>query len=560
MAADLAIRGGHVVDGSGQPAYRADVGVAGGRVVEIGPTVHADEELDASGRLVVPGFIDIHTHYDPQVVWDPLLTPSCWHGVTSVVAGNCGYSIVPTRQEHRATLLRTLDKVEDMRLATLEEGLDWSFVSYGEYLATIAARGCALNFGGYVGHTPVRLFVMGEEAYERAATDDEVAAMRSVVADSIRAGALGFSSDRAGFHLGDGGRPVPSIVAAQEEVEALIGVIGEIAQGTAHVAPGENYRWVYDLQRRVGRRINWSSILTYPAAAASSRADYRTKLADHLRARGAGSDVWVQVTCRPITQDVIMREPTPFYAMAAFAELVACPEARRPALFADPEWRGRAAADIDRTGLLATRWGSMPITQSPAHPELVGVPVGSIAAARGCSPWDALCDLALEDGLLTRFAVTFANDDAEGVTSLLQADGCIMGLSDAGAHVGQICDAVMPTDFLAHWVRDRAVMSVEAGVRKLTGELADVIGLDRGYVRVGAPADLVVLDIDRLTPGPIRRVRDMPAGGERLIADEPVGLDAVLVNGVPIRREGVDVTGALPRLPGTVLRSSPPPG
>jgi N-acyl-D-amino-acid deacylase len=557
--ADLAIRGGMVVDGTGAPPYRADVGITEGRIVAIDTTITADDEIDATGRLVTPGFIDIHTHYDPQVLWDPMLSPSCWHGVTSVVAGNCGYSIVPTRPEHRGTLLRTLDKVEDMRLATLEAGVDWTFESYAEYLATIGSRGCAINFGGYVGHTPVRLFVMGEEAYEREATENEVGAMRRLVAESIRGGALGFSSDRGGFHLGDGGRPVPSIVASQAEVEALMMVTGEIDQGTVHMAPGENYSWVYELQRRLGRRINWSSILTYPSAASSSRADYRTKLAAHLQARAAGADVWVQVTCRPITQEISMIEPTAFYAMPAFAELVALSHEQRPALYADRGWRARASADIDRTGLLTTRWASMPITESPSHPELVGVPVASVAAVRGCSPWDALCDIALDDGLGTRFSITFANDDVEGVTSLLQGDGCIMGLSDAGAHVGQICDAVMPTDFLASWVRDRAVMPVEQGIRKLTGEIADVIGLDRGYLRVGAPADLVVLDLEALSPGPTRRVKDMPAGGERLIADQPRGLEAVVVNGLPIRRDGSPTVDDLARLPGTILRSSPGP-
>jgi N-acyl-D-amino-acid deacylase len=556
---ELAIRGGLVVDGSGRPPYRADGGVVAGRVIAIAEDLRAGDEIDATGRLVAPGFIDVHTHYDPQVVWDATLSPSCWHGVTSVVAGNCGYSIVPTRPEHRGTLLRTLDKVEDMRLATLEAGVTWTFESYGDYLGVLASRGCAINFGGYVGHTPVRLHAMGEAAYERTATADELTAMRRLVAESIRGGALGFSTDRGGFHLGDGGRPVPSAVASQDEVDALIMVTGEIDQGTAHVAPGENYRWVYDLQRRLRRRINWSSILTYPAAASSSRADYRTKLADHLHARAQGSDVWVQVTCRPITQEITMLEPTAFYVMPAFADLVSLPNDQRAGLYANPAWRARAGADIDRTGLLASRWGAMPITESPSHPELVGVTLAAIAAARGCRPWDALCDIAVDDGLLTRCSITFANDDVDGVTALLQGDGCIMGLSDAGAHVGQICDAVMPTDFLANWVRDRGVMPVEQGIRKLTGELADVVGLDRGYIREGGPADIVVLDLERLAPGPIRRVRDMPGGGERLIADEPRGLDAVLVNGVPIRLDGSPVVEDPPRLPGSILRSAPGP-
>ena len=243
---DIAIRGGTVVDGTGAPARRADVGIRDGRVFEIDGSVRGAEEIDASGRLVVPGFVDIHTHYDAQVLWDPALEPSSHQGVTSVVAGNCGYSIAPTKERDRASLMRTLDKVEDMRLATLEAGVSWDFESYGEYLDLIESRGLGIHFGGYVGHTPVRLYVMGDDAYEREATEAEIEEMKRIVADSIRAGALGFSSDRAGFHLGDGGRPVPSVVASQAEVEALLGVAGEIGQGVLHVAAGENFDWVYD--------------------------------------------------------------------------------------------------------------------------------------------------------------------------------------------------------------------------------------------------------------------------------------------------------------------------
>ncbi len=556
MSLEIAIRGGTVVDGTGGPSRRADVGIAGGRIVAIDSTVEASTEIDASGRLVCPGFIDCHTHYDPQVLWDPWLSPSCWHGVTSVVAGSCGYSIAPTKASDRASLIRTLDKVEDMRVATLEAGVNWDFETYGEYLDVIRRRGLAVNFGGYVGHTAVRLYVMGQDAYEREATPEEMDRMKAAVAEAIVGGALGFSTDRAGFHLGDGGRPVPSIVATQAETEALIGVTAEIGRGVIHVAPGENYRWVYDLQPKLGRPLNWSSILTYPAAA-TSRTDYRTKLADHLAGRAAGADVWVQVTCRPITQHVTMIEPTSFYTMGSFKELVALAHEDRPALYADPGWRARVQSDLDAGGLLASRWDTLAVVESPHQPELEGSTVGRVAAQRGCSPWDAMCDIALADGLMTRFEITFANDEVDGVTALMQAEGAVMGLSDAGAHVGQICDAVMPTDFLSRWVRDRRVMSPEAGIHKLTGELATMLGLapDRGCLRPGAVADVVVLDWDHLAPGPIRRVHDLPAAGERLIADQPCGIDHILVAGTPTRLDGRSLLDRLETFPATTLRS-----
>jgi N-acyl-D-aspartate/D-glutamate deacylase len=252
-----------------------------------------------------------------------------------------------------------------------------------------------------------------------------------------------------------------------------------------------------------------------------------------------------------------MVEPTAFYVMPAFKELVALPHGERGRLYADRGWRARVQANLDENGLLNSRWDSIRVLESPGHPELVGRSIGALAAERGSSPFDAICDLAIGDDLRTRLSVTFANDEVEGVTKLLQGEGCILGLSDAGAHVSQICDAIMPTDFLAHWVRDREVVPLERGIRKLTGEIAEVLELDRGTLRVGAPADVVVLDYARLSPGPIRRVRDMPAQGERLVADAPLGIDHVLVNGVPIRADGVPVQADLERLPGTILENGP---
>ncbi|MBY0399534.1 amidohydrolase family protein [Myxococcota bacterium] len=552
---EIAIRGGTVVDGTGAKAARLDVGISGGRIAELAPSVRGTREIDASGRLVVPGFIDIHTHYDPQVLWDRALTPSSWQGVTSVVAGNCGYSIAPTKAAERGSLMRTLDKVEDMRLETLEAGVRWDFESYPQYLDAVERAGVAINFGGYVGHTPVRAYVLGDDAYERKATDAEVAKMKQVVADSIRGGALGFSSDRAGFHIGDGGRPVPSVMSSQEELEALASVPGEIGLGVVHLAAGEEFAWIYDFQKKMGRRLNWSAILTYPASW-TSRAPYQEKLARHVAERKAGADVWAQVTCRPIVQQIVMREPTSFYQMPAFAELAALPHADRPKLFADRVWRARVTEQFDSRKWIDPGWKTVTISESAAHSELVGRSVQSLADERGVTPFDVVSDVSLDDGLLTRFEIVFANDDVEGVGRLLSSDGCILGLSDAGAHVGQICDAVMPTDFLANWVRDRGLMSIEKGIHKLTGEIGHVLAIDRGILAIGRPADVVVLDWERVAPGPIRRVVDMPAGGDRLIADRPGGIDHVLVNGVPIRSEGRSVLDSLGRWPGRVLRAT----
>ena len=256
LAVDLAVRGGTVVDGTGRPGFRADIGISDGRIAVIDMPVRGAEEIDATGRLVVPGFVDVHTHYDAQALWDPELSPSGWQGVTSVVAGNCGFSLAPAREAGRDLLLRTLETVEDMRLATMNAGIEWDFESYPEYLSAVARRRPAINFGGYVGHTAVRVYVMGDDASERAATDAEIDAMRAIVADALRGGALGFSTDRAGFIAGADGRPVPSMVAAQREVEALMRVTAEVGRGIVHIAPGDDYAWLYDFQPSLGRTVN----------------------------------------------------------------------------------------------------------------------------------------------------------------------------------------------------------------------------------------------------------------------------------------------------------------
>jgi N-acyl-D-aspartate/D-glutamate deacylase len=238
----------------------------------------------------------------------------------------------------------------------------------------------------------------------------------------------------------------------------------------------------------------------------------------------------------------------------AFGEvLVAAPDRRRD-LYADPAWRERAERDLTGSSI-PLRWDVFTVAETVAHPELIGHSVAAIAARASRAPFATMCDLALDDDLATRFAVTFANDDPTAIRELLAGDGCIMGLSDAGAHISQICDSTMPVDFLAHWVRDRQVMPLERGIRKLTGELADVMGLDRGALQVGRPADVVVLDYERLDPGPVRRVHDMPANGERLVADAPVGIEAIVVNGVPIRRDGATIALAAADRPGHILRS-----
>jgi N-acyl-D-aspartate/D-glutamate deacylase len=289
------IRGGLVVDGTGAPAIRADVGIDGGRITEIGTDLAGNDVLGAEDCLVSPGFIDLHTHYDAQVLWDPLLSPSSQLGVTAVVAGNCGFSLAPCPADQRDSIIATFCNVEDMRPETLQAGITWDFDTYGEYLDTVAGRGVGINFGGYVGHTAVRQFVMGDEAFDRVATPDELEQMAAVVRNSIAAGALGFSSDRSPFHRGDRGRPVPSSVADPAEIARLWRAVDEAGRGLIHVAPGEDFTWVYELAPTVNRPVTWSAILAYPPGT-GSKAPWSSKIEYHRTHDTPDARIHPQVT------------------------------------------------------------------------------------------------------------------------------------------------------------------------------------------------------------------------------------------------------------------------
>ncbi len=553
MAHDLVIRGGTVIDGTGAPGVRADVAVDGDRIAEIGEGLSGRRELDAAGHVVTPGFIDIHTHYDAQVFWDPGLTPSSWHGVTSVVAGNCGFSIAPCRPEHRGLIGRTLQHVEDMSLATLEAGIPWEFETFPEYLDTVERHGVALNYTAYIGHTALRLFVMGDDGYEREEpTEDELRRMAAVVRDAVAAGAAGFATSSAPTHAGDSGRPVPSRLAGREELAALLAPLGELGRGVAELTPGEriHHTDVYDLQPAVGQPFTWTALLTMQGSPFASN---MAKLNAERRAEGA--DVWPQVTCRPLTFQMTLTEPFTFNTVPAFRALMDRPLEERLAAYRDPAWRHTAQEQLASGRVFRPRWQNVVIAESRDHPELEGRDVAGLAEERGVEPLDALLELALSEDLTTRVRTVLANDDQDMIATLLQEDGMLLGLSDAGAHVGQLCDACLPTDLLGNWVREREVLSLEAAVHKLTGEPAGVFCFaDRGVLQEGRAADVTVFDPDTVAPGGLRRIRDFPADGERLVADTPSGVAHVVVNGTPIQVDGEAQPDAVAARPGRVLR------
>ena len=554
MGKTTVIKNGLLVDGTGNPGFLADVLIEGDRVIEIGSNLQGDVVIDASGRVVAPGFIDIHTHYDAQAFWDPALTPSCYHGVTTVVAGNCGFSIAPTKPQDRALIANTMEKVEDMDPATLNAGIPWDFESFPEYLASIEQHGTLLNFAAYVGHTPLRIFVMGDQSVGRAATTDEISRMVDLVSEAMESGAAGFATSFAVTHRGADGQPIPSRWAAADEIEALCKAVGDSGRGVIGVNGGENLSFAdcYVLQPKVGAPITYTALLT------TSQGTHLAAVEVHKEGLRQGVDVWPQVSCRPLSFSMTMVEPFTLNTSPIFAELMPKSIDERREAFASHEWRNRVRVGWENKQGLIPRWDSYEIMDAPSSPELVGRRLTDIANETGADPFDLLLELALlEPDLKLRVKAMLANDDADGVAMLLNTEGCTLGLSDAGAHVGQLCDAVLSTDLLGSWVRDKKVLTLENAVHKLTQVQADLFGFtDRGVLRAGALADIVVFDAATVSPGPVRRVVDFPANGERLTADQPTGMHHLFVNGVEVQRDGQLLQPALDSLPGRLVKPS----
>src|SRR3954470_16050378 len=393
--AELAIRGGTVYDGSGAEGRRADVAIADGVIAEIAPDIKGERELDGSGCAVTPGFIDIHTHYDAQVFWDPQLRPSSYHGVTTVVAGNCGFAIAPTREEQHDVIARTLENVEDMNVDTLSAGIAWEFTTLPEYLDLVGRRGTLLNFTVYVGHSALRLYVMGDDAYERAATRDEIERMAQLVREGIAAGGAGFSTSFSFAHRGVDGKPVPSRFAQADEVEGLFMAAGQAGKGVVLITPGEQctYPDVYERQPKVGRPF------TYPLFARPDGTHVAT-VELHEKGVASGAVVWPQVTPRPLTMQFTMADAYSLNTGTVFGELLKVSRAVRVAAYRDPEWRALAAADLEHSKM-KPRWETFEVSESERFPELVGCRVTELAHERGLGPLDVMCELALAEDLET---------------------------------------------------------------------------------------------------------------------------------------------------------------
>jgi N-acyl-D-aspartate/D-glutamate deacylase len=544
---DLLLRNATLVDGTGAPARPAEVAVAGDRIAAVGAPgdltpAAGTEVIDLGGLALAPGFVDVHTHYDAQILWDGDLTPSSWHGVTSVVMGNCGFGVAPARPEHRDLVVRLLENVEGMSMDALNAGIDWCFETFPDYLAALDARAKRLNVGAFVGHSPLRLFVTGGE--ERPATAEELAAMRRLLREGLDAGALGFSTSRQPAHQGAYGRPVPSRFAEVDEVYQLAEVLGEAGTGVLAVSigPGLFVDQFSEIATRYGIPVTWTALV--------ARAD-RPGGAMRTVERGGRlpGEVYPQIACRPIVMQVTMLDPTPLGEVDAWKEVLAVPRDARFALYRDPSWRERAR-EATLTAW-AHRWHKINVEETGAHADAAGVPLSALAERRGTTPFDLMLDLALTDTATTRFRVVLDNDGDDEIGDLLADRRTLLGLSDAGAHASQLCDACYSTHLLGHWVRERQALALEDAVWKLTGQPAQVFRLaGRGRVAAGCYADLVAFDPATVGTTAVERVHDQPGGADRLIV-RPTGVEHTWVNGTATRLAGENVPGAAP---GRLLR------
>jgi N-acyl-D-aspartate/D-glutamate deacylase len=554
---ELLIRGGTIVDGTGASGVRGDVAIAGGRIAAVGRVDgSARRVVDADGRVVAPGFIDVHTHYDAQVFWDRMLTISPWHGVTSVVMGNCGFGVAPTHRKDHSLITRALEKVEGMSREALEAGLgdDWPFETFPEYLAALARRGTAINVGAFVGHTPVRFYVMGQAATERAATADEVSRMAAIVREAIDAGAVGFATSRSPTHVVFDGRPAPSRAADLAEVEALAATLGAAKRGVVQAAFGPDFflDQFAAVARTNGRPFTWTALLTGMQGPGS----HRPLLERSRSLQREGLPVYPQVMPRPLNFEFDWKEPFIFEGLSLFRRVSASDAEAKKRIYADPEFRRafRERAGRHGSSRIAERWKRTTISFSPTAPELEERSVLEVADERGVDPVDLVLDLGLASNLEARFRMAAVNTDESEVAECLVDPSTMLGLSDAGAHASQLCDACFATDLLARWVREKQLLSIEAAVRMLTSRPAEIFGFtDRGRIAAGLAADLVVFDPATVAAGRLRRVHDLPAGAARLVSDSS-GIDSVIVNGVAIREGGRDAVDPEGPLPGVVLR------
>ncbi len=559
MAYDLVVKNGMVVDGSGLPRYPADVGVRHGRIVTIGRIrEQAREVIDADGQVVAPGFVDGHTHMDAQVFWDPLGTSSCWHGITTVVMGNCGFTLAPCAAADKHLVVRNLQRAEDIPPQAMEAGIDWRWTTFPEFLDCLDALPKGINYSGYLGHSALRTYVMGERAFEQPAGEDDLRAMERELRDAVRAGAVGFTTSRSIVHETPDGRPVASRLATWDEVRRLVGVMGEMGAGIFELAAEAVERTaddpaglreyqvrLRDLAVETGRPVTFG---LFGRRTAPGVWQSYLDLLDETAA--AGGRMFAQVHSRALSALLSFRTQLPFDHLPVWKELRALPLERQKAALRDPAMRRTL---IEATGARSDR-KALGTEARPADYDWILVfdtvegphrTVAEVARERGVHPAQAMIDLALEKDLELFFLQPVANEDQDIALALMRHPRTVTTFSDSGAHVSQLMDASLQTHVLSHWVRARQAFTLEQAVHMLSFVPATLWGFaDRGLIREGMAADLVVFDPDTIAAEMPEVADDLPAGARRLV-QRARGVAATVVNGEVLLRDGKH-TGALP--------------
>jgi N-acyl-D-amino-acid deacylase len=563
---DVVIKGGTVIDGTGAPASQADVGIVGDRVVEIGKiSGTAKRTIEADGRLVTPGFVDIHSHLDAQVAWDPTCSSSCWHGVTSVVVGNCGVTFAPVQPTDHELLAKLMESVEDIPAHSIMSGLNWNWQSYGEYYDALDAMPKGINFGGMVGHCAVRFYAMGERSIESDAhpNEDELKLMVSTVDEAMAAGALGFSSSRVLGHRVPDGRPVPGTFAKREELFALADPMRQRGRGVFEVVPRfetddpetwhktqREIDWMADLSRDTGRPVTFA-FFQFPHLPEQYRKIIEFASAGNV----GGANLRPQTTARGIGVLFGPNIRSPFDRNPAWRAMRPMSVAEKLRAYADPDHRAKLIAEAEENGPNAEELAHLYVIDGP-DPDYQPDPAKSLpalAAARGVSLAEVYMDVMIDSDGLSYVNHPILNPDFSAVEEMLLNPQVVLGLADSGAHVGQIMDASQPTWFLTHWVRERGLFGIEDAIRRLTSDTAELFGLEgRGVLKPGAYADINVLDLEGMRLGMPDYIHDFPGGAGRLI-QKAEGYDYTLINGEVFMESGQH-TGALA---GALLRSGP---
>jgi N-acyl-D-aspartate/D-glutamate deacylase len=550
MALDLLIKNGTVIDGSGLPRYRADVGVKDGRIVEIGRIRSpAERVIDAEGQIVSPGFIDGHTHMDAQVAWDPLGSCSCWHGVTSVVMGNCGFALAPCKPADREWFARCLTAVEDIPTESMLTGIDWTWETFPEYLANVERLPKGLNYGMYIGHSALRMYAMGaRRGLEEKATEDDLRRMEVAVTEALKAGALGFSTSRATTHVTPDDTPVASRIAEWGEIERLVGAMGALDSGIFQVGPdisgGEAQRACLEQLRKIaldsGRPIMFGMLATKQGIDPNPW-DFQTRFMDETVA--LGGRMYGQATTRSINAVFSLRSYLPFDVLPAWKEVRALPLAEQKQRLRDPEVRARLiAAEATMKPRDKVLQGGGAATTDPRKPNYDNLfpmlsvdwddpSVGELSRRHNKHPVEVILDLALENDN-RMFVQPIVNELPADVLNLLKHPRTLATFSDSGAHVCQEMGSSLQTHLLSYWVRNKQQFTLEEAVRMLTFDNASAWELpNRGLVRTGYAADLVVFDEAAVKPQLPTVEQDLPGGARRLV-QKADGIAATVVNGV----------------------------